>query len=95
MVGIGNSGAEIAADLVEQGASRVAIAVRTPPPIVPRELFGVVPVQLFGIALMPLRRRGSLDRVGSYGCAASRSATSAATASARRPGARSPPGAPR
>ena len=31
VVGIGNSGAEIAADLVEQGAARVAISVRTPP----------------------------------------------------------------
>ena len=38
VVGIGNSGAEIAADLVEQGAARVAISVRTPPPIMPREL---------------------------------------------------------
>ena len=31
MVGLGNSGAEIATDLVEQGAASVAVAVRTPP----------------------------------------------------------------
>lgn len=50
VVGIGNSGAEIAADLVEQGVMDVAVSVRTHPPIVPRDLFGVVPVQLMGIA---------------------------------------------
>ena len=64
MVGIGNSGAEIAADLVEQGAGRVAIAVRTNPPIMPRELFGVVPVQLLGLALTPLPAPRLLDRAG-------------------------------
>jgi Flavin-binding monooxygenase-like len=52
VVGLGNTGAEIAADLVEQGAGRVAVAVRTTPPIVRREILGV-PVQLFGIALSP------------------------------------------
>jgi putative flavoprotein involved in K+ transport len=50
VVGIGNSGAEIAADLVEQGAARTAVSVRTTPPITRRELMGV-PVQMFGIAL--------------------------------------------
>lgn len=64
VVGLGNSGAEIATDLVEQGAASVAVAVRTPPPIVTRELFGVVPVQVFGIALMPLRIPRAVDRVG-------------------------------
>ena len=64
VVGLGNSGAEIATDLVEQGAASVAVAVRTPPPIVTRELFGVVPVQVFGIALMPLRIPRVVDRVG-------------------------------
>ena len=64
VVGLGNSGAEIAADLVEHGAASVAVAVRTPPPIVTRELFGVVPVQVFGIALMPLRIPRVVDRVG-------------------------------
>ncbi len=63
VVGLGNSGAEIATDLVEQGAVSVAVAVRTPPPIVTREMFGVVPVQLFGIALMPLRIPRVVDRV--------------------------------
>jgi cation diffusion facilitator CzcD-associated flavoprotein CzcO len=63
VVGLGNSGAEIATDLVEQGAASVAVAVRTPPPIVTREMFGVVPVQLFGIALMPLRIPRVVDRV--------------------------------
>jgi putative flavoprotein involved in K+ transport len=64
VVGIGNSGAEIAADLVEQGASRVAIAVRTSPPIMPRQLFGVLPVQLVGIALTPIPAPGLIDRAG-------------------------------
>jgi len=64
VVGLGNSGAEIATDLVEQGAASVAVAVRTPPPIVTRELFGVLPVQLFGIALMPLGIPRTVDRIG-------------------------------
>jgi putative flavoprotein involved in K+ transport len=50
VVGLGNTGAEIAADLVEQGAGFVAASVRTAPPVVLRDLLGV-PVQLFGIAL--------------------------------------------
>ena len=64
VVGIGNSGAEIAADLAEQGASFVAISVRTPPPIIPRDLFGVVPVQLLGLAFTPVPAPRLLDRVG-------------------------------
>lgn len=64
VVGIGNSGAEIAADLVEQGAASVAIAVRTPPPIVPREMLGVIPIQLFGLALSPIPAPRLLDRLG-------------------------------
>lgn len=62
VVGLGNTGAEIAADLVEQGAERVAVAVRTPPPVVRRELLGV-PVQLFGIVLSPFPP-GPVDRLG-------------------------------
>jgi putative flavoprotein involved in K+ transport len=62
VVGLGNSGAEIAADLVEQGAGRTAVAVRKTPPITPRELMAV-PVQLFGIALARLPAR-LVDRVG-------------------------------
>jgi putative flavoprotein involved in K+ transport len=62
VVGLGNTGAEIAADLVEQGAKQVAVAVRTPPPVVRREILGV-PVQLFGIALSPFPP-GPVDRLG-------------------------------
>jgi len=60
VVGIGNSGAEIAADLAEQGAGAVEIAVRTSPPIVSREVAGI-PVQVFGILLSPLPAR-AVDR---------------------------------
>src|SRR5262245_49838615 len=49
VVGGGNSGAEIAVDLVEGDAADVSLAVRTPPAIVRRDTFGV-PSQLFGIA---------------------------------------------
>jgi cation diffusion facilitator CzcD-associated flavoprotein CzcO len=64
VIGIGNSGAEIATDLVEQGASYVAISVRTAPPIMPRDLFGFLPVQLFGIVFMPVPAPKLLDRAG-------------------------------
>ena len=40
VVGVGNSGAEIATDLAEGGARRVWIAVRTPPQIVRRDVAG-------------------------------------------------------
>src|SRR5262249_47324888 len=40
VVGAGNSGAEIAADLADGGARFVALSVRTPPAIVPRDPFG-------------------------------------------------------
>lgn len=49
VVGTGNTGAEIAADLAESGARRVWLSVRTPPHIVPRTIAGV-PVTLLGIA---------------------------------------------
>jgi len=64
VVGIGNSGAEIAADLAEQGAGLVAIAVRTAPPIMPRDLFGFVPAQLLGLVFTPVPARRLLDRAG-------------------------------
>jgi cation diffusion facilitator CzcD-associated flavoprotein CzcO len=64
VVGIGNSGAEIAADLVEQGATHVAVSVRTPPPIVPRDLLGLIPIQLFGLAFSRIPAPGLLDRIG-------------------------------
>jgi putative flavoprotein involved in K+ transport len=50
VVGCGNSGSEIAVDLVEGGAGRVLLSVRTPPNIIPRDLFGV-PVQFPGVLL--------------------------------------------
>ncbi len=62
VIGIGNSGAEIAADLVEQGAARVAVSVRTTPPITSREIAGI-PVQLLGMLLMPFPAR-AVDRLG-------------------------------
>jgi putative flavoprotein involved in K+ transport len=40
VVGVGNTGAEIAADLADGGASRVRLAVRTPPHIVRRDVAG-------------------------------------------------------
>jgi putative flavoprotein involved in K+ transport len=48
VVGSGNTGAEIAIDLVESGAARVRIAIRTPPHIVLRDTNGV-PNQLLGV----------------------------------------------
>ena len=48
VVGSGNTGAELAVDLVEQGASRVRLSVRTPPNILRRSVAGV-PSQLFGV----------------------------------------------
>ncbi|HEX4526700.1 MAG TPA: NAD(P)/FAD-dependent oxidoreductase [Gaiellaceae bacterium] len=53
VVGSGNSGAEIAVDLADGGASEVLLAVRTPPSIVRRATLGV-PSQLLGIASMHL-----------------------------------------
>jgi putative flavoprotein involved in K+ transport len=53
VVGSGNSGAEIAVDLAEGGASEVLLSVRTPPSIVRRDTLGV-PSQLLGIVSMHL-----------------------------------------
>ena len=50
VVGSGNSGAEIAADIAENGGKFVALSIRTPPMIVPRDPFGM-PVQRTGIIL--------------------------------------------
>jgi putative flavoprotein involved in K+ transport len=50
VVGSGNTGAEIAVDLVEGGASRVRLAVRTPPNIVLRESGGM-PTQIVGVTM--------------------------------------------
>jgi putative flavoprotein involved in K+ transport len=53
VVGAGNSGAEIATDLSDNGAACVAVSVRTPPPIVPRDPFGM-PVQRTSMLLSAL-----------------------------------------
>src|SRR5262249_37505535 len=49
VVGFGNSGGEIAIDLCAPGARWVAVAVRGPVNVIPRDLFGI-PVQAFAIA---------------------------------------------
>jgi putative flavoprotein involved in K+ transport len=56
VVGAGNTGAEIAVDLVEHGAGRVQLSFRTPPHILRRELGGV-PAQVTGILMrrLPVR----------------------------------------
>lgn len=50
VVGAGNSGAEIAADLAEHGAADVRLAVRTPPNIIPRQL-GPIPTTLVAVPM--------------------------------------------
>ncbi|GLZ01706.1 NAD(P)/FAD-dependent oxidoreductase [Actinoplanes sp. NBRC 103695] len=50
VVGIGNSGAEIASDLAEGGAASVRLAIRTPPHIVDRTTAGW-PAQLSGLLM--------------------------------------------
>jgi putative flavoprotein involved in K+ transport len=62
VVGLGNSGAEIAAELPRAGATTVSVAVRTSPPITQREVLGL-PVQVFGILLAGFPA-GPVDRVG-------------------------------
>ncbi|MDX8465963.1 NAD(P)/FAD-dependent oxidoreductase [Mesorhizobium sp. VK23B] len=52
VIGMGNTGAEIALDLAESGA-RPTISVRKGVHIVPRQLFGV-PIQMVGIASRPM-----------------------------------------
>lgn len=50
VVGAGNTGAEIAVDLVEHGAGKVWLAVRSPPHILRRSTVGI-PAQLNGVLL--------------------------------------------
>ena len=50
VVGAGNSGAEIATDVADGGASRSRLSVRTPPQIVRRATAGI-PAQLLGMAI--------------------------------------------
>ncbi|RDG36722.1 flavin-containing monooxygenase [Streptomyces corynorhini] len=56
VVGVGNTGAEIAVDLVEGGAARVRLAVRTVPHLVRRSTLGW-PAQLSGILVRRLPTR--------------------------------------
>jgi putative flavoprotein involved in K+ transport len=64
VVGSGNTGAEIAVDLVEGGARRVRLAVRTPPNIVRRQVAGT-PNQVLALGLrrLPPRFVDSFARV--------------------------------
>lgn len=64
VVGVGNTGAEIAVDLVEGGAARVRLAVRTPPHIMRRSTAGW-PAQASGILVRRLPPR-LVDRVAPY-----------------------------
>jgi putative flavoprotein involved in K+ transport len=50
VVGAGNSGAEIAHDVIDGGAARSRLSVRTPPQIVRRSTAGI-PAQLIGMAI--------------------------------------------
>jgi cation diffusion facilitator CzcD-associated flavoprotein CzcO len=50
VVGAGNTGAEIAADLAEGGAATVWLAVRTPPNVVTRQI-GPIPTTLLAISM--------------------------------------------
>jgi putative flavoprotein involved in K+ transport len=50
VVGTGNSGAEICVDLVDSGAGRVRLSVRTPPVVLRRDTNGM-PSQLNGVAI--------------------------------------------
>jgi cation diffusion facilitator CzcD-associated flavoprotein CzcO len=63
VIGAGNSGMEIAVDLVEQGASKVTVSIRSGPAVVPRDFLGV-PAQVFGI-LMSSFPPALSDRIGS------------------------------
>lgn len=66
VVGVGNTGAEIAVDLMEGGAARVRLAVRTAPHIVRRSTAGW-PAQRTGILVRRLPVR-LVDRAGEIMC---------------------------
>jgi putative flavoprotein involved in K+ transport len=63
VVGSGNTGAEIAVDLVEGGAERVRLSVRTPPAVMLREANGM-PSQVTGVMIrrLPLPLADALAR---------------------------------
>src|SRR5690606_37685061 len=50
VVGCGNSGAEIALDLFEHGAT-TAMCIRHPTHVSPRDVLGVIPTQVLGLAM--------------------------------------------
>ncbi len=56
VVGFGNSACEQALDLLERGA-QVHLAVRSPVNVVPRDIFGVLPILQVGIAMRHLPPR--------------------------------------
>jgi cation diffusion facilitator CzcD-associated flavoprotein CzcO len=66
VVGPGCSGMEIAHDLAEGGASKVRLAVRTPPNILLRQGGGGIPGDLIGVALLhaPVRFADAVARFG-------------------------------
>jgi putative flavoprotein involved in K+ transport len=64
VVGVGNTGAEIAVDLAESGAARVRLAVRTPPHIMRRSTAGW-PAQRTGILVRRLPT-GLVDLIAPY-----------------------------
>ncbi|MFD3485840.1 flavin-containing monooxygenase [Streptomyces sp. NPDC058665] len=66
VVGVGNTGAEIAVDLVEGGAARVRLAIRTVPHIVRRSTLGW-PAQRTGMLVRRLPTR-LVDRAGELMC---------------------------
>jgi putative flavoprotein involved in K+ transport len=61
VIGVGNSGAEIATDLADAGASFVAISIRTPPFMTRRDTYGL-PVQLISFVMSQLPPR-TADKV--------------------------------
>jgi cation diffusion facilitator CzcD-associated flavoprotein CzcO len=63
VIGVGNSGAEIATDLADAGASFVAISIRNPPFLTRRDTYGL-PVQLlsFPMSMLPPRAADLLAR---------------------------------
>ncbi|HVY18649.1 MAG TPA: NAD(P)/FAD-dependent oxidoreductase [Bauldia sp.] len=66
VVGIGNTGAEISADLVEGGAGKVWISYRTPPNLTVRD--GPIPPPLVGILLRYLGATAKFgDRLMAFG----------------------------
>ena len=64
VVGSGNTGAEIAVDLVEGGAASVQISIRTPPNVFLRETNGI-PAQVTGVLMrrLPLKVADALAAV--------------------------------